>query len=287
YGFASAPLVVSGCVMMRVCHLDTCPVGVATQNPELRERFTGKAEHVVTFFRFVAEQVREHLAALGLRSLDEAIGRSDLLDLADDERSRSALGTAKREGLDLSAILAPTARHEGDFPRRRRGQDHQLDRAPDHPWIAAAHEVLDGREEHVRIRGTVRNVDRSAGTLLGHEVTRRSGGDGLPDDAIVVDLEGTGGQSFGAFLPRGISLHLRGDANDYIGKGLSGGVIAVGHGAGTGPSRARHRSPATPAPTAPPAAGCCWQERRGSGSGCATPAPRSSSRASATTARST
>ena len=236
YGFASAPLVVSGCVMMRVCHLDTCPVGVATQNPELRERFTGKAEHVVTFFRFVAEQVREHLAALGLRSLDEAIGRSDLLDLADDERSRSALGTAKREGLDLSAILAPTARHEGDFPRRRRGQDHQLDRAPDHPWIAAAHEVLDGREEHVRIRGTVRNVDRSAGTLLGHEVTRRSGGDGLADDAIVVDLEGTGGQSFGAFLPRGISLHLRGDANDYIGKGLCGGVIAVGHGTGTGPS---------------------------------------------------
>jgi len=236
YGFASAPLVVSGCVMMRVCHLDTCPVGVATQNPELRERYTGKAEHVVTFFRFIAEQVREHLAALGLRSLDEAIGRNDLLALAEGARAGSVLGAAKREGLDLEAILAEPTVHEGDFPRRRRGQDHHLDRAPDHPWIAGADAVLRGAETSVQLRDTLRNVQRSAGTLLGHEVTRRTGGEGLAEDAIVLELEGTGGQSFGAFLPRGISMHLTGDANDYVGKGLSGGIIAVGHGAGTAPS---------------------------------------------------
>ncbi|HLQ79480.1 MAG TPA: glutamate synthase large subunit [Brachybacterium sp.] len=238
YGFASAPLVVSGCVMMRVCHLDTCPVGVATQNPELRERYTGKAEHVVTFFRFLAEQVREHLAALGLRSLDEAVGRSDLLALAEGESAATALGTAKREGLDLTAVLAPPRVHEGDFPRRRRAQDHHLDRAPDHPWIARAGAAIGGADGPVRIRDTLRNTQRSAGTLLGHEVTRRTGGEGVAEDTIVLELEGTGGQSFGAFLPRGISMHLRGDANDYVGKGLSGGVIAVGHGAGTGPSLA-------------------------------------------------
>ncbi|AXK45024.1 glutamate synthase large subunit [Brachybacterium saurashtrense] len=236
YGFASAPLVVAGCVMMRVCHLDTCPVGVATQNPELRERFTGKAEHVVAFFQFVAEQVREHLASLGLRSLDEAIGRGDLLELAEGERAESVLGAAKREGLDLGAILAAPTIHEGDHPRRRRGQDHQLDRAPDHPWIEGAAAVIDGDAPSVRLQDTVRNVQRSAGTLLGHEVTRRTGGEGLAEDAIVLDLEGTGGQSFGAFLPRGVSMHLTGDANDYVGKGLSGGIIAVGHGGGTEPS---------------------------------------------------
>jgi glutamate synthase (NADPH/NADH) large chain len=236
YGFASAPLVVTGCVMMRVCHLDTCPVGVATQNPELRARYAGRAEHVVTFFQFVAEQVREHLAALGLRTLDEAIGRTDLLGLREDGRALTALGEAKREGLDLAAVLDAPRIHEGDFPRRRRGQDHGLEKAPDHPWIAAADEVIGGRAATVRIPGEVRNIDRSAGTLLGHEVTRRTAGTGLADDAIVLELTGTGGQSFGAFLPRGVSMHLTGDANDYVGKGLSGGVIAVGHGAGTGPS---------------------------------------------------
>ncbi|MFC7374377.1 MULTISPECIES: glutamate synthase large subunit [unclassified Brachybacterium] len=236
YGFASAPLVVSGCVMMRVCHLDTCPVGVATQNPELRARYTGQAEHVVTFFQFVAEQVREHLAALGLRSLDEAIGRTDLLGLRDDTMSRSVLGAAKREGLDLEAILAAPVIHEGDFPRRRRDQDHQLERAADHPWIEQAAEVIEGRLASVHITDTISNVQRSTGTLLGHEVTRRTGGEGLAEDSVVLDLEGTGGQSFGAFLPAGISLQLRGDANDYVGKGLSGGVIAIGHGAGSAPS---------------------------------------------------
>ena len=236
YGFASAPLVVSGCVMMRVCHLDTCPVGVATQNPELRARFTGSADHVVTFFEFVAQQVREHLAALGLRNLDEAVGRSDLLGLRTDLEGRSALGAAKRAGLDLAAILATPAAHPGDHPRRLRGQDHQLERAADHPWIEQAGPVIDGLEQSVRIADTLRNTQRSSGTLLGHEVTRRTGGEGLAEDSVVLDLAGTGGQSFGAFLPRGVSMHLSGDANDYVGKGLSGGVIAVGHGAGTEPS---------------------------------------------------
>ncbi|HIY22938.1 MAG TPA: glutamate synthase large subunit [Candidatus Brachybacterium merdigallinarum] len=236
YGFASAPLVVTGCVMMRVCHLDTCPVGVATQNPELRSRFAGKAEHVVTFFQFVAEQVREHLASLGLRSLDEAIGRTDLLSLRDDAPALGALGTAKREGLDLSAILEAPTVFPGDHPQRQRGQDHQLEKAADHPWIVAAGPVFDGVQESVHLHDEVRNVQRSSGTLLGHEVTRRTDGQGLADDAIIVELTGTGGQSFGAFLPRGVTLQLTGDANDYIGKGLSGGVIAVGHGAGTAPS---------------------------------------------------
>ena len=240
YGFATAPLVVSGCVMMRVCHLDTCPVGVATQNPELRSRFTGKAEHVVTFFQFIAEQVREHLAALGLRSLDEAIGRVDLLGLRDDAAARTALGRAKHEGLDLAAILQTPTIHVGDHPRRMRGQDHQLEKAPDHPWIAAAEKVLAGQASDVHITGHLRNVQRSAGTLLGHEVTRRTDGAGLPEDAIRVDLTGSAGQSFGAFLPRGVSLTVRGDANDYVGKGLCGGIIAVGHGEGTEPSRHSH-----------------------------------------------
>ena len=233
YGFATAPLVVSGCVMMRVCHLDTCPVGVATQNPELRSRFTGHADHVVTFFQFIAEQVREHLASLGLRSLDEAVGRTDLLGLADDDRSRSALARAKHRGLDLGAILAAPEIMEGDFPRRRRGQDHHLDLAADHPWIAQALPVIAGEQESVRVTDTIRNVQRTTGTLLGHEVTRRTGGKGLAEDAIVLDLTGTGGQSLGAFLPAGVSLQLTGDTNDYVAKGLSGGVVAVGHGRGT------------------------------------------------------
>ncbi|MGY5764449.1 glutamate synthase large subunit [Brachybacterium sp. DNPG3] len=236
FGFATAPLVVTGCVMMRVCHLDTCPVGVATQNPELRARFTGHADHVVNFFLFIAQQVREHLASLGLRSIDEAVGRIDLLGLAESSEAISALAAAKRDGLDLAAILAAPEIKEGDHVRRMRGQDHHLDLAADHPWIAAAEGVLSGAESSVRIADTVRNVQRTTGTLLGHEVTRRTDGAGLPEDAITVDLEGTGGQSFGAFLPAGVSLHLTGDANDYVGKGLSGGIVAIGHGAGTAAS---------------------------------------------------
>ncbi|MDO5662357.1 MAG: glutamate synthase-related protein, partial [Brachybacterium sp.] len=230
YGFATAPLVVSGCIMMRVCHQDTCPVGVATQNPELRERYTGTADFVVTFFEFLAEQVREHLAALGLRSLDEAIGRVDLLDVEDARRHW------KQQGLDLAPILSRPTIMNGDHVRRRRSQDHGLELAADVPWIDAAQSALDGGRPVV-LTDTVRNIQRTAGTLLGHEVTRRHGGDGLPEDTIRLSLDGVGGQSFGAFLPAGITMELRGEANDYVGKGLSGGIIAIGHGAGSPPSR--------------------------------------------------
>ncbi|USQ74931.1 glutamate synthase large subunit [Ornithinimicrobium cryptoxanthini] len=220
FGFATAALVVSGCVMMRVCHLDTCPVGVATQNPELRERFTGQAEHVITFFEFIAEQVREQLAALGYRTLDEVIGRVDLLDTV------AAVDHWKAAGLDLAPILHAEDVPEGTALRRTRTQDHGLDRALDHDLIAAAQPALLHRSP-VTAQFAVRNVHRTVGTLLGHEVTRRHGPDGLPDGTIDVTLTGSAGQSLGAFLPRGIRLRMVGDANDYVGKGLSGGHVVV------------------------------------------------------------
>jgi glutamate synthase (NADPH/NADH) large chain len=221
YGFATAPLVVSGCIMMRVCHLDTCPVGVATQNPVLRAKFTGKAEFVVNFFEFIAQEVREYLAALGFRTLEEAIGRTEFLD------TRSAIDHWKAAGLDLSPILHLPADLDPDAPRHRiREQDHGLDKALDNTLIALAEGALDGGEP-VRLDLPVRNVNRTVGTMLGHHLTRRWGGEGLPDNTIDITLTGSAGQSFGAFLPRGITLRLVGDANDYVGKGLSGGRITV------------------------------------------------------------
>jgi glutamate synthase (NADPH/NADH) large chain len=220
FGFATAPLVVAGCVMMRVCHLDTCPVGVATQNPELRERFAGKAEFVINFFEFVAEQVRELLAGLGYRSLDEVVGRCDLLDPV------RAITHWKASGLDLAPILHRPGLPEGTALRRTKAQDHGLGRALDHRLIEAAGPALrDGTT--VRAEFAVRNVNRTVGTMLGQEVTRAAGPDGLPDGTIQVTLTGSAGQSFGAFLPRGVTLRLIGDANDYVGKGLSGGRIVV------------------------------------------------------------
>jgi glutamate synthase (NADPH/NADH) large chain len=219
FGFASAPLVVSGCVMMRVCHLDTCPVGVATQNPELRKRFSGKPEFVMNFFEFIAEEVREYLAQLGARSLDEIIGRTDLLDTVD------AVAHWKAAGLDLSPILADVA-ESGTARRRMTGQDHGLDKALDQTLIQLCEGALEeGRP--VRLELPIRNVNRTVGTMLGYEVTRRWGGEGLPDDTIDISFTGSAGQSFGAFAPRGITLRLAGDANDYVGKGLSGGRIVV------------------------------------------------------------
>ena len=220
FGFATAPLVVSGCVMMRVCHLDTCPVGVATQNPELRSRFTGKAEHVINFFQFSAEQVREHLAALGYRTIDEVVGRVDLLD------TQAALGHWKAAGLDLAPILHAEQVPPGASLRRTTTQDHGLDRALDHQLIAAAGPSLRERTP-VRAEFAIRNVNRSVGTMLGHEVTRAHGPDGLPEGTIDITLTGSAGQSLGAFLPRGITLRMIGDANDYVGKGLSGGHVVV------------------------------------------------------------
>jgi glutamate synthase (NADPH/NADH) large chain len=220
FGFATAPMVVSGCVMMRVCHLDTCPVGVATQNPELRSRFTGKPEFVVNFFEFIAQEVREHLAALGFRSLEEAVGQVQVLD------TRKAVDHWKAQGLDLTPVLAQPQLKEGSSLRHTTPQDHGLARALDNQLITAAAPALE-RGEAVRIELPIRNVNRTVGTMLGHEVTKRYRGEGLPDDTIDVTLTGSAGQSLGAFLPRGITLRLFGDANDYVGKGLSGGRIAV------------------------------------------------------------
>jgi glutamate synthase (NADPH/NADH) large chain len=220
YGFATAPLVVSGCVMMRVCHLDTCPVGIATQNPELRKRFSGRPEFVVTFFEYIAEEVRELLAALGFRSLTEIIGHPELLD------PKAAVDHWKAHGLDLSPILAPPEVGPAEPRHRVTSQDHGLDRALDQELIAACQPALDdGRP--VGLALPIRNVNRTVGTLLGAEVTRRYGGDGLPDGTIDITFTGSAGQSFGAFVPRGITLRLHGDANDYLGKGLSGGRLVV------------------------------------------------------------
>ncbi len=220
YGFATAPLIVSGCVMMRVCHLDTCPVGVATQNPVLRERFVGKPEFVVTFFEYIAEQVREILASLGFRTLDEAIGHAEVLDTA------QAIEHWKAGGLDLTAMLAVPRTPYSDDLRKVREQEHGLDAALDNTLIQLCEgALLDGRP--VRLELPVRNVNRTVGTMLGSLVTRRYGADGLPDATIDITFRGSAGQSFGAFVPRGLTLRLFGDANDYVGKGLSGGVIAV------------------------------------------------------------
>ena len=220
FGFATAPLVVSGCVMMRVCHLDTCPVGVATQNPELRKRFSGKPEFVETFFTYIAEEVRELLAELGFRTLEEAIGQADVLDTVE------AVDHWKAAGLDLTPILYKPNRPEGTHRHQAVPQDHGLDRALDVRLIEQCAAALE-RGEIVSIESPIANVNRTVGTMLGSELTRRYGGAGLPDDTITIAFTGSAGQSFGAFLPRGITLRLEGDSNDYVGKGLSGGRLIV------------------------------------------------------------
>ncbi len=220
YGFATAPLVVMGCIMMRVCHLDTCPVGVATQNPVLRARFGGKPEFVVNFFEFIAEQVREYLAQLGFRSLDEAIGHVELLD------TTAAVNHWKAVGLDLAPILKVTPLAPGQSLHRTTTQDHGLDKALDNDLIAICAPAIESGEP-VRAQLAIRNVNRTVGTMLGAEVTRNHGGAGLPDGTIDITFTGSAGQSFGAFLPAGVTLRLEGDANDYVGKGLSGGRLVV------------------------------------------------------------
>jgi glutamate synthase (NADPH/NADH) large chain len=220
YGFATAPLVVSGCILMRVCHLDTCPVGVATQNPELRARFSGKPEFVETFFEFLAQEVREYLAELGFRSLDEAIGHSELLDVD------RAVEHWKADGLDLSPVLVGP-QFAVDEPRRHlRDQKHDLDKHFDVELIRLSQPALE-EGQPVRIELPVRNTERAVGTMLGHEVTKRHGEHGLPAGTIEVSMTGSAGQSLGAFMPNGITLRLEGDSNDYVGKGLSGGRIVV------------------------------------------------------------
>ncbi|MEV8272740.1 glutamate synthase large subunit [Microbacterium sp. NPDC077184] len=220
FGFATAPLVVSGCIMMRVCHLDTCPVGVATQNPTLRARFTGKPEFVVNFMEFVAEEVREYLAALGYRSLDEIIGHTELLDI------EGAVEHWKASGLNLAPVLEGPAFADSEPRRSGRAQDHELDEHFDMQIIERAQDVI-AHGGHLVVDLPIRNTARAVGTLLGHHVTRVQGENGLPSGTIEVNLTGSAGQSFGAFMPAGITLRLEGDSNDYVGKGLSGGQIVV------------------------------------------------------------
>ena len=218
YGFATAPLVVSGCIMMRVCHLDTCPVGVATQNPELRKRFTGKPEFVETFFEYIAEEVREILASLGFRTIQEAIGHVEYLE------TKAAIDHWKASGLDLSPLLmrpdVPSALH------RTTVQDHGLAAALDNKLIELSAAALE-KSEPVRINLPVRNVNRTVGTMLGAEITRRFGEVGLPKGTIDITLHGSAGQSLAAFTPAGMAIRLYGDSNDYVGKGISGGRVIV------------------------------------------------------------
>jgi glutamate synthase (NADPH/NADH) large chain len=220
YGFATTALVVEGCIMMRVCHLDTCPVGVATQNPVLRARFSGKPEFVVNFMEFIAEEVREYLAELGFRSLDEAIGRSDLLDVD------GAVRHWKASGLDLTPVLQGPQFADDEPRRNTTAQLHELDEHFDVGLLEKAQDVI-ANGGHITIDLPIRNTERAVGTLLGHHVTKAHGENGLPSGSIVVNLTGSAGQSFGAFMPAGITLRLEGDSNDYVGKGLSGGQIVV------------------------------------------------------------
>ncbi|WP_298942446.1 glutamate synthase large subunit [uncultured Microbacterium sp.] len=220
FGFATTALVVEGCIMMRVCHLDTCPVGVATQNPVLRSRFSGKPEFVVNFMEFIAQEVREYLAELGFRSLDEAVGRNELLDV------NGAIEHWKASGMDLTPILEGPA-FASDVPRRNtRHQDHELEQHFDVPLIEQAQDVI-AHGGHFEVSLPIRNTERAVGTMLGNRVTLAHGVNGLPTGSIEVNLTGSAGQSFGAFLPPGITLRLEGDSNDYVGKGLSGGRIVV------------------------------------------------------------
>jgi glutamate synthase (NADPH) large chain len=220
FGFATAPLVVEGCIMMRKCHLNTCPVGIATQDPALRRKFTGQPDHVVNYFFFVAEEVREYMAQMGIRKFDDLIGRSDLLDM------RHGITHWKAHGLDFSRIFhqpdapATIARHHAEE------QDHELGKALDNKLIAHAAQALEKRKPVV-IESNIYNINRTVGTMLSYEVARRYGNTGLPDNTITVKLNGTAGQSFGAFLARGITFELTGEANDYVGKGLCGGRIVV------------------------------------------------------------
>jgi glutamate synthase domain-containing protein 2/glutamate synthase domain-containing protein 3 len=220
FGFATTPLVAMGCIMLRKCHLNTCSVGIATQDPELRKMFAGKPEHVINYFFFIAEQVRQHMADLGFRKVDEMVGRVDMLDV------QPAINHWKARGVDLSAIL-----YNPPLPGRVarhcvQKQDHGIDKALDHELIAGAKPALENREP-VEMSFPIRNVHRTVGAMLSGDIARRYGSEGLPDDTIRINFAGSAGQSFGAFLAKGVTMTLEGDANDYVGKGLSGGKVVV------------------------------------------------------------
>ncbi|MGE5467178.1 MAG: glutamate synthase-related protein, partial [Ignavibacteria bacterium] len=220
FGFATAPLIAAGCIMMRKCHLNTCPVGVATQDPVLRRRFSGQPEHVVNYFFFVAEEVRQIMAQLGVRKFDDLIGRTDLLDM------KKGIEHWKAKGLDFSRIFYMPPVPADVARRHAESQDHGLEKALDHKLVEQAKPALE-HKQRVVIETPIKSANRTVGTVLSHEVAKRYGHAGLPDDTIHVKLTGTAGQSFGAFLARGITLELTGEGNDYVGKGLSGGRIVV------------------------------------------------------------
>jgi glutamate synthase (ferredoxin) len=221
FGFATTALVSMGCIMMRVCHLDTCPAGVATQNPELRKHFVGQPEDVENFMYFVAEELREIMAQLGFRTINEMVGRVDKLE------PRKAINHWKATGIDLSALLWQPQVKEGVGRYCQIGQDHGLDAALDRTTLLALAAPALERGEPVKATVKIRNVNRVVGTMVGSEVTRRYGAAGLPEDTIHFHFQGSAGQSFGAFIPPGMKLELEGDANDYFGKGLSGGKVIV------------------------------------------------------------
>ena len=220
FGFATAPLIAMGCIMMRKCHLNTCPVGIATQDPVLRAKFQGAPEHVINFFFFIAEQVRAYMARMGFRRFDEMVGRVDMLE------ARSALDHWKAKGIDLSAILYNPQMPSRIARRCVQKQDHGLDRALDYKLIDHAREAIESRTP-VEIKLPIRNVHRTVGAMLSGEIARKYGSAGLPDDTIRFRFTGSAGQSFGAFLAKGVTLELEGDANDYVGKGLSGGRLII------------------------------------------------------------
>ena len=281
FGFSTAPLIAAGCIMMRKCHLNTCPVGVATQDPVLRARFVGKPEHVINFFFFVAEEVREIMAAMGYRTFNEMVGQIQMLD------KRHVIEHWKAKGLDFSKLFYKPVAGKSVSIFRNEAQDHKIDKVLDRRLIADSQAALDGGAP-VRIVTTIGNTDRTAGAMLSGEVAKRYGHEGLPPDTINVKFTGTAGQSFGAFLARGVTFELEGDANDYVGKGLSGGRIVIkptadaGMRAGGIDHRRQHRAlrrdrRASATSAASPA----------SASRCAIPARSPWSRAPATTAANT
>jgi glutamate synthase (NADPH/NADH) large chain len=220
FGFSTAPLIAAGCIMMRKCHLNTCPVGVATQDPVLRKRFTGQPEHVINFFFFVAEEVRELMAAMGYRTFDEMIGQMQMLD------QRKVIEHWKAKGLDFSKLFTKPIAPEGVPIHHCETQDHKIHDILDRKLIAQSQAAIE-RGTPVKLSAVIRNIDRTAGAMLSGEIAKRYGHIGLPDDTIHVSLTGTAGQSFGAFLASGVTFELEGDANDYVGKGLSGGRIII------------------------------------------------------------
>lgn len=221
FGFATAPLIALGCIMMRKCHLNTCPVGVATQDPLLRKKFSGKPEYVVNFFFLLAEEIREYMASLGIRTMDELVGRADLLEV-----DQSVLHY-KNAGLDLSALLVPSKQLNAntDF-RKTISQDHGLAEAFDNMLIEQSKPALE-EGIPVTISATITNLNRTVGTMLSYHISKKFGAKGLPDESIHIKLTGHGGQSLGFALAKGVSIELEGDSNDYVGKGLSGGKIIV------------------------------------------------------------